>query len=142
MKAIRPLDTDTRIVRPHELAANVLAERIALFALVSRHPRALAVLEGLSRPAASAGTKLLDSAAGWSSSKRQARATLEFGHRGDQHERLAELLTGAYHDLKLAMFAQMTPQQQARFPKLLGLQGRALPARTAFAARLVREACR
>lgn len=135
-------DTNTRVVRQDDLAHVELAERIALFAVVTRHARAASVLEGLVKPSAQAARRLLDSASEWSSSKRQARATLEFGHRGDQHERLARVMADAHPLLRLAMCAQMTPQQQARFSHLVNKEFRQLPARNAFAARLVREASR
>ena len=78
---------DTRVMRLSELAPTELAERIALFAVVSRHPRASLVLAGLSASLAPVAQRLLDAAAGWSSSKRQARDALEFGHSGDQQGR-------------------------------------------------------
>jgi hypothetical protein len=135
-------DSDTRIVRQQDLEPTLFAERIALFALVNRHPRAASVLSGLAGVAGSAAKRLLETAAAWPSSKRQARATLEFGHRGDQHERLGKLVLEAHPLLRLAMCAQMTPQQQSRFPQLANREFRQLPARNAFAARLVREASR
>jgi hypothetical protein len=119
-----------------------LAGRIALFAVVSKNDRAAAVLEGLSRAQCAAAQKVLAEAATWSSATRQARVTLEFGSRGDQHERLASIVSEAPPLLRLAMCAQMSPQQQARFPKLANIEFRRLPGRDAFAARLVREASR
>ena len=135
-------DTTTRVVRPPDFEQTELAERIALFAIVNRHPRASKVLEGMVKPAAEAATKLLGIAMTWPSGKRQGRATLEFGNRPDQHERLARLMAEAAPALKLAMCAQMSPQQQARFPHLAHHEFRQVPGRNAFAARLVREATR
>ena len=138
---MKDADTTTRVVAPPGDDTE-LAERIALFALVQRHPRASKVLEGLTGPAAVAATKFVASALTWPSSKRQGRATLEFGNRGDHHERLTQLVAEAPPPLRLALFAQMTPQQQARFPHLGGQELRQVPGRNALAARLVREATR
>lgn len=134
--------TTTRVVHPAALDDTGLAERIALFAVVNRHPRASKVLDGLIAPASAAARKLVAQALVWPSSKRQARATLEFGPRADQHDRLARLVAEAPPLLRLAMYAQMTPQQQARFPAFANQEFRQLPGRNAFAARLVREATR
>ena len=51
-------------------------------------------------------------------------------------------MSEAHPLLKLAMWAQMSPQQQARFPQLANRAFRQLPGRNTFAARLVREASR
>lgn len=134
-------DTRTRVMRPHHPEVE-LAERIALFAVINRYGRAGAVLEGLAGSGAAAAKRLTEAATAWSSAKRQARATLEFGQRGDQHERLAALINEAPPLLRQAMHGQMTPHQQARFAHLARRDARPSPARTAFAARLVREACR
>ena len=135
-------DTTTRVVAPTGHEETELAERIALFAVVHRHPRASKVLEGLTKASAEAALKLVATAIAWPSSKRQGRATLEFGNRGDHTERLSGLMAEAPPPLRLALFAQLTPQQQARFPNLAGNESRHLPGRSAFAARLVREATR
>lgn len=135
-------DTTTRVVRPPDFEDTELAERIALFAIINRHPRASKVLEGLVKPAAEAAARLLGIAMAWPSSKRQGRATLEFGNRPDQHERLSRLIAEAAPALKLALCAQMSPHQQARFPHLANQEFRQVPGRNAFAARLVREATR
>ena len=134
-------DTTTRVMQA-PVDDFDLAERIALFAVVTRHPRATAVLDGLVKPAADAAKKLIEGAAAWPSGKRQARATLEFGPRSDQHERLARIIGQAQPLLRLAMGAQLSPQHQARFPHLLNRDLEKLPGRDAFAARLVREATR
>ncbi len=134
--------TTTRVVNPGAFGETELAERIALFAVVNRHPRASKVLDGLVAPASAAARKLVAQALVWPSSKRQARATLEFGPRADQHDRLARLMGEAAPVLRLAMYAQMTPQQQVRFANLANQEFRQLPGRNAFAARLVREATR
>ena len=135
-------DTTTRVVSPTAFDETELAERIALFALVHRHPRVSKVLEGLAAPAADAAKKFVAQAITWPSSKRQGRAALEFGNRADERERLAQVMAEAPGVMRLAMWAQMTPQQQARFPKLANQQFRHLPGRDALAARLIREATR
>jgi hypothetical protein len=134
--------THTRVVRQCELDGEELAERIALFAVVTRSARAATVLDGLVAASAKAGKKLLEKMATWPSGKRQARVTLEFGLRGDQHQRLAALVAEAQPVLRLALCAQMTPHQQARFPNLLKHEFRQVPGRNTFAGRLVREATR
>lgn len=134
-------DTTTRVMQA-PIDDVELAERIALFAVVTRHPRAVSVLEGLVKPAAAAARKLVDGAAAWPSGKRQARASLEFGPRTDQYERLARTIGEAHPLLRLAMGAQLSPQQQARFPHLVKREHELLAGRDTFAARLIREATR
>ena len=135
-------DTTTRVVAPPGTAEVELAERIALFAIVNRHPRASKVLEGLTQAAAGAATTLVQTAMSWPSGKRQGRAAVEFGYRPDQHERLAHLMAEASPALKVALCAQMSAAQQARFPHLANQRPRQLAGREAFAGRLVREATR
>jgi hypothetical protein len=131
----------TRVVKV-DVEGEELARRIALFALVSKHPRAEAVLAGLGPERSAVALKLLKTATAWPSPKRQARVTLEFGNRADQHERLAAIFAEAPPALRQAMCAHMSPQQQARFPRLASKGLRPAPGRSAFAARLVREATR
>ncbi len=136
-----PPVTHTRLVAP-ETPGSALAERIAMFAVVTAHPRAASIVEGLVAPSAGAARRLLETFASWPSAKRQARISLEFGQRGDHAERLADIMAEAHADLRAALCAQMNRQQRARYPRLTELGARKIPGRDAFAARLVREASR
>jgi len=137
-----PAPPTRRIVQRDEREAGALAERIVMFAVVTRRPRAANVVEGLSKPAAASAKKMLETIASWPSGMRQARVSLDFGLRGDQAERLASVMAEAHPALRLAMYAYMSPQQQARYPRLAAVEFRQIPGRNAWAARLVREATR
>lgn len=135
-------DNETRLVRRTDDALVEFAERVALFGVVMKHVRIDAVLEGLTKGAAEAARHLVKDSASWPVAKRHARVSLDFGNRADQHDRLQALILESPPLMRLAIAAHMTPQQQARFPHLVGKDYRSLPAREAFAARLVREATR
>ncbi|MBL8953416.1 MAG: hypothetical protein JNK82_21760 [Myxococcaceae bacterium] len=132
----------TRNLHVGELGDDGLAQRIAMFAVVTGHARAATVIDGLSKDCAAAAKKLFAEISTWPSGKRQGRVSLEFGQRADHLERLGRAMAAAHPALRLAMFAQMTPQQQARYPRLAHVEFRQVPGRNTFAARLVREASR
>jgi hypothetical protein len=120
-----------------------LAERIALFAVVMNAKQPAAMLEGLAELTRDEALEMLNDAKAWPSSTRQARVSVEFGTRPDQHERLAALVAEASPALRRALYAHMSPQQQARFPHLALKAGtHPPPGMVRLAARLVREATR
>jgi hypothetical protein len=129
--------------RPPERARAELAERVALFAVVMDAKQPPALLEGLAELTRDEAVKMLNDAKAWTSSTRQARVSVEFGTRPDQHDRLAEVVAEAAPALRRALYAHMSPQQRARFPHL-ALKGPADPpaGMVRLAARLVREATR
>jgi hypothetical protein len=133
--------TPTRLVRVPERDSSQLAERIALFSLVMNARQPPGLLDGLAELTRSEAQALLQEAKEWPSSKRQARVSLEFGARPDQHERLTAVVAEASPALRRALYAHMSPQQQQRFPHLAS--GAACPpGMGSLAARLVREATR
>jgi hypothetical protein len=124
----------TRLIRKPAVD-DALAMRIALFAVMLRHPRAESVLNGLSLPLRECAKNVLADTA-----NRHARITFELGHRHDQNDRVAQVVAEAPPPLRKALWLHMTPAQQARFPHLAG--GSATPAMCAFAERLIHEATR
>ena len=119
------------------------AERIALFAVVMNAKQGPELLEGLADVVRDEACEVLRDVQKCPSSTRQARMSLEFGARADQHERLALLVNEASVGLRSALLAHMTPAQKARFPHLAARKGTGpSPGMDSLAARLVREATR
>lgn len=133
--------TPTRLLRPPGAEAADLARRVALFVLVMSARRPGALLEGFADLCRDDAEEVLREAKDWTSAERQARISVEFGARADQHELLADLVCEATPELRRALYAHMSPPQQARFPHLRSSQA-STPAMESLAARLVREATR
>jgi hypothetical protein len=133
--------TPTRLLRPPGAEAAEFARRVTLFVLVMNARRPAELAQGFADLTRDDAEQVLREAKEWSSSQRQARISVEFGTRPDQHEALTELVGEASPALRHALHAHMTPTQQARFSHLAG-DAASTPAMGSLAARLVREATR